>query len=153
MKDIDVCSLSLQPCVQPVVTPSGVLYDKEVIIEYILSRKKEIERETKAWEAQQAHDASDAAAEAAAAHEARISEFVAQQEGLSQSDLRARLAAAAVAAAAAAPPATTASSSGRTLVADAGVHAADTSFCGEQDPRRDVARREARRDRPMPRDG
>ena len=129
MKDIDVCSLSLQPCVQPVVTPSGVLYDKEVIIEYILSRKKEIERETKAWEAQQAHDASDAAAEAAAAHEARISEFVAQQEGLSQSDLRARLAAASGGGGgSSASGFTTASSSGRTLVADAGVHAADTSF-------------------------
>ena len=30
MKDIDACSLSLQTCVEPLVTPSGVLYDKEV---------------------------------------------------------------------------------------------------------------------------
>lgn len=30
MKDIDACSLSLQTCVAPLVSPSGVLYDKEV---------------------------------------------------------------------------------------------------------------------------
>jgi nitric oxide synthase-interacting protein len=29
MKDIDVCSLSLQPCIEPMITPSGVLYDKQ----------------------------------------------------------------------------------------------------------------------------
>ena len=137
MKDIDVCSLSLQPCVQPVVTPSGILFDKETIIEYILSRKKEIERETKAWEAQNASDANDAAVEAAAAQESRISEFVAQQEGLSQADLRARNNAAAAASSSSSSSNTgggsgggftTASTVGRTLVADTGVHAADTSF-------------------------
>jgi len=120
MKDIDACSLSLQPCAEPLVTPAGVLFDKGVVIEYILTRKREIERETKAWEAQQASEASDEAAAAAAAQESRISEFVAQQEGLSQADLRAR--------AGPGKPVVTAASMGRTLVADSGVHAADTSF-------------------------
>jgi len=120
MKDIDACSLSLQTCVEPLVSPSGVLYDKEVLIQYILSRKKEIAKETEAWEAQQAGDASTAAAAASAAHESRIAEFVAQQEGLSQADLRAR--------AASGSAVTTAASMGRTLVADTGKHAADTNF-------------------------
>ena len=119
MKDLDACSLSLQPCAEPVVTPSGVLFDKGAVIEYILTRKREIERETKAWEAQQAGETSSAAAAAAAAQESRISEFVAQQEGLSQADLRAR---------GGNKPVVTAASMGRTLVADTGVHAADTSF-------------------------
>ena len=52
---------------------------RQVAIQYILSRKKEIVRETAAWEAQQAGDASTAAAAASAAHESRIAEFVAQQ--------------------------------------------------------------------------
>ena len=64
MKDLDACSLSLQVCVDPVVTPRGVLYDKEVIYEYILDRKKEIERELRAWEAQQASQAAEAAEKA-----------------------------------------------------------------------------------------
>ena len=42
MKEIDACSLSLQACVHPVVTENGILYDKQVIVEYILSRKKVI---------------------------------------------------------------------------------------------------------------
>lgn len=131
MKDIDACSLSLQPCAKPVVTPSGVLYDKQVLIEYILARKKEIERATKAWEAQQAGDASAAAAEASAAHESRIAEFVAQQEGLSQADLRARTSSATGSAATAGSrkSVVTASTMGRSLLtADQGKHAADTSF-------------------------
>lgn len=121
MKDIDACSLSLQPCVLPLVSPSGVLYDKQVLIEYILSRKKEIERELKAWESQQASDTSTANAASAAAQQTRIQDFVAQQEGLSQADLRAR-------AAAKGSGVVSAASMGRTLVADAGKHAADTSF-------------------------
>ena len=125
MKDIDACSLSLQPCVEPVVTPNGILFDKGVVIEYILTRKREIERETKAWEAQQAGDASSAAASAAAAHETRIAEFVAQQEGLSQADLRAR---GGGSSSSSGKAGVTAYSAGRALVADKGVHAADTSF-------------------------
>ena len=61
MKEIDACSLSLQPCVEPVVTPSGILYDKQVVVEYILSRKKELERELRAWESQEAGQKAEAA--------------------------------------------------------------------------------------------
>jgi nitric oxide synthase-interacting protein len=74
----------------------------------------------RAWEAQESGEASEAASAAIAAQESRISEFVAQQEGLSQADLRAR--------ADASGKTVTAASMGRTLVADRGVHAADTSF-------------------------
>ena len=88
MKEIDACSLSLQPCADPVVTPQGVLYDRMVVVQYILDRKREIERATREWEAQQAGDAADAAGAAAQAAEARASEeFVARQEGLSAADL------------------------------------------------------------------
>jgi nitric oxide synthase-interacting protein len=120
MKDIDACSLSLQPCADPVVTPQGVLYDKAVIFEYILERKKEIERALKAWEAQQAGVASDAAAAAQQAQDERIEEFVARQEGLSQKDLAAR---------GEKRGGVSASTMGRCINnADTGTHAADTSF-------------------------
>jgi len=119
MKDIDACSLSLHPCVEPLVTPQGVLYDKAVVFEYILDRKKELERELKAWEAQQATEASDSASALAQAQEARIDEFVARQEGLSQSDLHERQP----------KKGAVASTMGRSLLeADQGKHAADTSF-------------------------
>eukprot|EP00966_Prymnesium_polylepis_P244342 5651148-Prymnesium_polylepis.1 len=122
MKDIDVCSLSLQPCVDPVVTPTGVLYDKGVVLEYIIQRKRDIERETAAWQAQQAGDSAAEAGEAAAAQQARVDEFLAQQEGLSQSDLRAR------GELARSGGAVSTGANGRVLVADRGVHAADMNF-------------------------
>jgi len=123
MKEIDACSLSLQPCADPVVTPQGVLYDKPVIFEYILARKKQIEFELKAWEAQQAGAASDAEATRQQAHESRIEEFVARQEGLSQKDLAERRAQQETAKSGA-----SANKNGRSLSLDTGTHAPDTSF-------------------------
>lgn len=122
MKDLDACSLSLQVCVDPVVTPRGVLYDKEVIYEYILDRKKEIERELRAWEAQQASQAAEAAEKASLAQEKAVEEFAARQEGLSQSDLAERQAQAGI------KKGAVASVYGRSLMEDKGKHAADTSF-------------------------
>lgn len=90
MKDLDACSLTLVPCVDPVITPKGVVYDKQVIYQYILDRKAEIERELRAWTAQQEAEAAGAASEAARAADQRVEEFVARQEGLSKSDLASR---------------------------------------------------------------
>jgi len=119
MKEIDACSLSLQPCVEPVVTPSGILYDKQVIVEYILTRKKELARELREWEAQQSGQQAEAVSEEQREQQGRIDEFVAQQEGLSQGDLKSRSKQAVA----------TASTMGRSLLsADTGTHAPDTSF-------------------------
>jgi len=121
MKEIDACSLSLQPCIEPVVTPSGILYDKQVVVEYILSRKKELERELREWEAQESGKSASSASEQQAAQQARIDEFVAQQEGLSTADLSAR--------SKQQQGVATASTMGRSLLsADTGKHAPDTSF-------------------------
>merc|ERR1740133_355929 len=91
MKEIDACSLSLQ----------------------------ELERELHAWEAQEAGAVADAASEEQEAQQVRIDEFVAQQEGLSQSDLSARTG----------KTVATASTMGRSLLSsDTGKHAPDTSF-------------------------
>lgn len=52
VKDFDCCSLTLQPCRNPVVTPDGHLYDKEAILEYIIHKKKEIAQKMKLYEKQ-----------------------------------------------------------------------------------------------------
>ncbi|XP_015598345.1 nitric oxide synthase-interacting protein homolog [Cephus cinctus] len=52
VKDFDCCCLTLQPCRIPVVTKDGYLFDKEAILEYILTKKKEYTRKLKEYEKQ-----------------------------------------------------------------------------------------------------
>ncbi|XP_034943485.1 nitric oxide synthase-interacting protein homolog [Chelonus insularis] len=52
VKGFDCCCLTLQPCRNPVVTRDGYLFDKEAILEYILTKKKEYARKMKEYEAQ-----------------------------------------------------------------------------------------------------
>lgn len=105
------------------VTPSLPCTSLQVIYQYILDRKVDIERELKAWEAQQAADASEEADKQRKDHDARIEEFVARQEGLSKSDLASRQPAGAGASKGA-----VGAVMGRRLLDDKGAHAADTSF-------------------------
>mmetsp|Transcript_28551 Transcript_28551/g.77014 ORF Transcript_28551/g.77014 Transcript_28551/m.77014 type:complete len:322 (+) Transcript_28551:159-1124(+) len=48
------CQLTMQPAVDPVVTPHGVLYSREAILENLLAQKKAIKKRMAAWEAAQA---------------------------------------------------------------------------------------------------
>lgn len=52
VKDFDCCCLTLQPCREPVVTKDGYLFDKEAILEYILTKKREYGRKLKEYEKQ-----------------------------------------------------------------------------------------------------
>jgi len=52
IKDFDYCSLTLQPCKDPVVTKEGHLYEREVILEYILHQKQANNKKMKAYEKQ-----------------------------------------------------------------------------------------------------
>ena len=52
VKSFDCCSLTLQPCREPVVTPDGFLYDREAILECLLHQKTEAARKMKAFEKQ-----------------------------------------------------------------------------------------------------
>eukprot|EP00658_Telonema_sp_P-2_P021383 TRINITY_DN18517_c0_g1_i2.p1 TRINITY_DN18517_c0_g1~~TRINITY_DN18517_c0_g1_i2.p1 ORF type:complete len:350 (-),score=77.48 TRINITY_DN18517_c0_g1_i2:91-1140(-) len=76
------CALSLQPCVDPMASPSGHLYSREIIYEYLLSKKKEIQRQTKQYEDQQAEVASQAADVADMARENDLQDFIDSQEGV-----------------------------------------------------------------------
>lgn len=50
VKDFDCCSLSLQPCRNPVITKDGYLFDKEVIFQYIITKKNEFSRKLKEYD-------------------------------------------------------------------------------------------------------
>jgi len=52
VKDFDCCCLSLHPCKNPVVTPEGILFEKEAILEYVLAKKAEIRKKIKQFEKQ-----------------------------------------------------------------------------------------------------
>ncbi|CAH8552569.1 unnamed protein product [Schistosoma turkestanicum] len=54
VKALDCCSLCLQPAKDPVVTSDGFLYDRAVVLEYIVSQKAEIQRKLKLYEKQKA---------------------------------------------------------------------------------------------------
>jgi len=47
------CSLSLHPLHDPVATPSGHLYNRETIIEYLLTKSRELKEQKKLFERQQ----------------------------------------------------------------------------------------------------
>jgi len=44
IRRFDECVLSLQKCRTPVITPEGVLYDKESLLEYVLTQKRRARR-------------------------------------------------------------------------------------------------------------
>ncbi|XP_076170132.1 nitric oxide synthase-interacting protein homolog [Ptiloglossa arizonensis] len=52
VKNFDCCCLTLQPCRNPVITKDGYLFDKEAILEYVLTKKKEYIRKLKEYEKQ-----------------------------------------------------------------------------------------------------
>ncbi|CAD6199791.1 unnamed protein product [Caenorhabditis auriculariae] len=63
IKEFHCCSLTLQPCRQPVITPNGYIYDREAILENILAQKKEIAKKTKEYEKQCAEESAEKAKE------------------------------------------------------------------------------------------
>lgn len=44
IKEFDACSITMQTCREPLVSPDGHVFDKESILEYILKQKKELKR-------------------------------------------------------------------------------------------------------------
>lgn len=52
IKPFDCCSLTLQPCREPLITPQGYIFDREAILNYILDQKNAYKRKLKIWEQQ-----------------------------------------------------------------------------------------------------
>jgi nitric oxide synthase-interacting protein len=49
------CGISLQPAVEGVVSPTGRIYSREAILEYLLQKTKEIKELTREREMEQVH--------------------------------------------------------------------------------------------------
>jgi len=56
MKPFDCCSLTLQPCREPLISAQGFIFDKESILNYIIDQKKGFKRKMKIWEQQMKMD-------------------------------------------------------------------------------------------------
>lgn len=59
IRPIDCCCLSLQTAKDPVVTPDGYLYDRAVILEYIVTQRTELKRKLKLYEKQKLKEESE----------------------------------------------------------------------------------------------
>ncbi|XP_066250050.1 nitric oxide synthase-interacting protein homolog [Euwallacea similis] len=74
--NFDCCSLSLQPCNNPVITKDGYLFDKEVILEYIISKKNEYSRKMKEYEKLKNRELEEVAIKQAMDAEKKIQSFL-----------------------------------------------------------------------------
>jgi len=75
VKDFDSCALGLQHAKDPMVTPEGVLYDKENIYNCLLYQKKDIARKLKVWEEQEAKKRDKEADQQYTEQEKQIQQF------------------------------------------------------------------------------
>ncbi|XP_064545641.1 nitric oxide synthase-interacting protein homolog [Drosophila montana] len=76
VKSFDCCSLTLQPCRNPVVTKDGYLFDKEAILQYIVTKKNEYSRRLKEYERLRRVEQNELAQEATDRQLERMEQFV-----------------------------------------------------------------------------
>ncbi|XP_017002405.2 nitric oxide synthase-interacting protein homolog [Drosophila takahashii] len=76
VKSFDCCSLTLQPCRRPVVTKEGYLFDKEAILQYIVTKKNEYSRRLKEYERLRRAEEDQLSQEANSKQQARMERFV-----------------------------------------------------------------------------
>lgn len=80
VKNFDCCSLTLQPCRQPVVTPDGFLYDREAILECLLHQKTESARKMKAFEKQKKKQEAEEAGKVEEKERSKVESFVSMEK-------------------------------------------------------------------------
>uniref|UniRef100_A0A182TUS1 Nitric oxide synthase-interacting protein homolog n=1 Tax=Anopheles melas TaxID=34690 RepID=A0A182TUS1_9DIPT len=82
VKSFDCCSLTLQPCRNPVITKDGYLFDKEAILTYIISKKNEYSRKMKEYEKQVKQDEEEDAAKANAELQKKLDKFISTEKNI-----------------------------------------------------------------------
>ncbi|KAK9500413.1 hypothetical protein O3M35_001685 [Rhynocoris fuscipes] len=82
IKGFDCCCLTLQPCLNPVITPDGYLFDKEAIIQYIITKKTEICRKMKEYEKQKRREEAELAEVAEAEKQSKINAFLRTEKNI-----------------------------------------------------------------------
>ena len=79
IREFDCCSLTLQPCREPVVTLDGYIYDKEAILECLLHQKTEIARKLKAFDKQKKKAESEEKDKRAEKERSEVESFVSME--------------------------------------------------------------------------
>lgn len=82
LKSFDCCNLTLQPCANPVITKDGYLFDKEAILQYIITKKGEYNRKLKQFERQKQSDEQELADIAAAENKKKLEDFVKTEKNI-----------------------------------------------------------------------
>lgn len=82
VKSFDCCSLTLQPCRNPVITKDGYLFDKEAILEYIISKKNEHSRKLKEYERLKKKDEEELAVKEATETEKKVQTFLKNENNI-----------------------------------------------------------------------
>ncbi|CAH0383375.1 unnamed protein product [Bemisia tabaci] len=82
VKDFDCCCLTLQPCRNPVITKDGFLFDKEAILEYIISKKTEYSRKLKEFERQSKKEEAEKAELAEAEKRTKLNNFMDMEKNI-----------------------------------------------------------------------
>ncbi|GJQ70690.1 hypothetical protein Trydic_g625 [Trypoxylus dichotomus] len=82
VKDFDCCSLSLQPCRNPVITKHGYLFDKEVILQYIITKKNEYSRKLKEYEKLKKQDTEEMLQKIATENNKKLADFLKSENNI-----------------------------------------------------------------------
>jgi len=82
VKDFDACSLSLQPCRNPVITKDGYLFDKEVILQYIISKKNEYSKKLKEYERMKNKEEEQQKMNDVALNDKKVSSFIKSENNI-----------------------------------------------------------------------
>ncbi|XP_062550247.1 nitric oxide synthase-interacting protein homolog [Armigeres subalbatus] len=82
VKGFDCCSLTLQPCHNPVITKDGYLFDKEAILTYIITKKKEFARKMKEYERQLKQDEEEQTEKVNAETKKQVDRFISTEKNI-----------------------------------------------------------------------
>ncbi|CAH0669338.1 unnamed protein product [Spodoptera exigua] len=86
IKNFDCCSLTLQPCRNPVITKEGYLFDKEAILKYLVAKKTEYTRKLSKYEKQLKKEEAEKAELAAAEKESNLIKFMNREKNISSNN-------------------------------------------------------------------
>ncbi|XP_022169755.1 nitric oxide synthase-interacting protein homolog [Myzus persicae] len=76
IKSFDCCSLTLQPCRTPIVSPEGHLFDKEALLQYMITKKTEYCRKLKEYEKQKHKEEEELAELGRAEQQSKVNDFL-----------------------------------------------------------------------------
>lgn len=81
------CALSMHPAEQPVVSPSGRIYNREHILEYILTKTQELKRQAELYRQQQEKEGEELRQAEAAAQRREVNRFLQLQDSVSTASI------------------------------------------------------------------